>query len=139
MSTTTTNAIEIAPTRARTVALWIAQLAVAGILGMAAFAKLFNFTAEGSKPLADALGIGRGAVAGIGIVELAAVILILLPWRRAVGALLAVGTMMGALLSHAAVIGWSGNPGEMWPMALVVLVAASVVLVMRRRELTGRA
>ena len=40
-------------TRGMTIALWVAQLATAGILGMGAFAKFFNFTPEGSMALAD--------------------------------------------------------------------------------------
>ncbi len=122
--------------RAWAVSSWVAQLAVAGILGMAAFTKFFVFTPEGSMGLAEALGIGRGVVTLIGLVELAAVVLILTPRRHALGALLAGLAMLGALLSHVTTIGFSGNPtAEMWPMALLVLAAASFVLFVRRGEL----
>ncbi len=118
------------------IVLWIAQLAVAAILGMNAFVKFFNYTDEGSKALADALGVGRGVVTTIGVVEAAALILILTPRAHAIGALLAVFTMLGALFSHATKIGWSGNAvAEMWPLAIVVLVCASFVLLVRRKEL----
>jgi hypothetical protein len=125
-----------------TVALWTAQLAVAGILGMMAFVKFFNYTPEGSMALADALGVGRGMVTLIGLVETAAVITILWPRRSAVGGLLGTLTALGALASHAAKIGFSGSPvAEMWPMALLVLAASAFVLVVRRNELpvVGRA
>jgi hypothetical protein len=103
---------------------------------MASYAKLFDFTATGSKPLADALGVGRGAVAGIGLVEALAVLLILVPRTRVVGGLLAAGTMVGALFSHATAIGFSGSPAaEMWPLALVVLSAATTLVTLRRREI----
>jgi uncharacterized membrane protein YphA (DoxX/SURF4 family) len=119
-----------------TTAVWLAQLAVAGILGMGAFMKFFNYTPEGSMALADAMGVGRGAIAMIGVVETAALVLILIPRTHAIGALLAVFTMLGALLAHATKIGWSGNAAaEGWPLALVVLVAASFVLMVRRKEL----
>ncbi len=119
-----------------TIALWIGQLAVAGILGMGAFMKFFNYTPEGSMALGDAMGVGRGVVTVIGLVETAALVLILLPRTHAIGALLAVFTMLGALLAHATKIGWSGNAAaEGWPLALVVLVAASFVLMARRKEL----
>jgi len=119
-----------------TIALWIGQLAVAGILGMGAFMKFFNYTPEGSMALADAMGIGRGVVTMIGLVETAALVLILIPRAHAIGALLAVFTMLGALLAHATKIGWSGNAAaEGWPLALVVLVAASFVLMARRKGL----
>ncbi len=119
-----------------TIALWIGQLAVAAILGMGAFVKFFNYTPEGSMALADAMGVGRGVVTMIGLVETAALALILSPRAHAIGALLAVFTMLGALLAHATKIGWSGNAAaEGWPLALVVLVAASFVLIVRRKEL----
>ena len=119
-----------------TITLWIGQLAVAGILGMMAFAKFFNYTPEGSMALADAMGVGRGVITVIGLVEAAVVFLILLPRGRAVGALLGVLTMLGALFTHATTIGWSGNAAaDMWPLALVVLAASSFVLIGRRKEL----
>jgi uncharacterized membrane protein YphA (DoxX/SURF4 family) len=118
--------------KATTVALWIGQLLVAGILAMAAFTKFFVYTPEGSMALADAMGVGRGVITVIGLVEISAAALILIPRRHALGALLAVLTMAGALFTHATKIGWSGNAAaEMWPLALVVLVAAALVLVGR--------
>ncbi len=114
--------------RAMTAMLWTAQILVAGILGMAAFTKFFAYTPEGSMVLAEALGVGRGVITLIGIFELSAAALILIPRRHVLGALLAVLAMGGALLTHATRIGWSGNAAaEMWPMALAVLAAASFV------------
>lgn len=116
-----------------TVGLWIAQILVAGILGMAAFGKFFMYTPDGSMALAQALGVGRGVVTLIGLVELAAAVLILIPRRYIYGALLAAAAMLGALFSHATRIGWSGNAAaEMWPMALAVLAAAIFVILGRR-------
>ena len=120
--------------KALKVGLWVARLVVAGILGLAAFGKFFLYTPDGSMALAEALAVGRGVVTAIGLVELAAAVLILVPRRHVYGALLAAVSMVGALFSHAARIGWSGNAAaEMWPMALVVLVAAVFVLVGGRR------
>ncbi len=119
-----------------TITLWIGQLAVAGILGMGAFVKFFNYTPEGSMALADTMGVGRGVVTMIGLVETTALVLILIPRAHAIGALLAVFTMLGALLAHVTKIGWSGNAAaDGWPLALIVLVAASFVLMVRRTEL----
>jgi hypothetical protein len=119
--------------KARTVALWTAQLLVAGILGMMAFTKFFVYTPDGSMVLAEAMGVGRGVITLIGLVELSAAALILIPRRHTLGALLAAATMGGALFTHATKIGWSGNAAaEMWPMALVVLAAASFVIAGRR-------
>ena len=119
-----------------TIVLWLAQLGVAGILGMNAFVKFFNYTDEGSKALADALDVGRGAITMIGVTEAAALVLILTPRAHAIGALLAMLTMLGALFAHATKIGWSGHAvAEMWPLAIVVLAFASFVLIVRRKEL----
>ena len=119
--------------RALKVARWIAQIAVAGILGMAAFGKFFMYTPDGSMALAQALGVGRGVVTVIGLVELVAAVMILIPRKHIYGALLAAGAMLGALFSHATKLGWSGNAAaEMWPLALAVLAAAAFVLVVRR-------
>ena len=132
MSTNTTQD----RSKGMTIALWMGQLAVAGILGMGAFMKFFNYVPEGSMALAGAMGVGRGVVTMIGLVETAALALILSPRTHAIGALLAVFTMVGALLAHATKIGWSGNAAaEGWPLALVVLVAASFVLMVRRKGL----
>ena len=121
------------PAKVLTVALWIARLLVAGILGLAAFGKFFMFAPDGSMALADALGVGRGVITLIGLVELAAAVLILIPRRHTLGAMLAALAMVGALFSHATKIGWSGTAAaEMWPMALMVLAAAVFVLIARR-------
>jgi len=119
--------------KALTVALWVGQLLVAGILGLAAFGKFFMYTPDGSMALAEALGVGRGVITAIGLAELAAAVLILIPRRHTLGALLAALTMAGALFSHATKIGWSGTAAaEMWPLALVVLAAAVSVIIGRR-------
>ena len=127
---------KLSSSKGMTIALWIGQLAVAGVLSMSAFMKFFNYTEEGSRALADAMGVGRGVITMIGVVETAALVLILSPRGHAIGALLAVFTMLGALFTHAAKIGWSGNAAaESWPLAIVVLAVASFVLMVRRKEL----
>ncbi len=121
--------------KALTAALWVAQIAVAGILGFSAFTKFFVYTPAGSMALAEALGVGRGVITLIGLVEMSAAALIMIPRRHTLGALLAATSMGGALFSHATKIGWSGNAAaEMWPLALVVLAAASFVIVVRLRS-----
>ena len=122
--------------RSRRWALWAGQAAVVLILGLGAFMKFFNYTPDGSMALAAALGVGRGVITAIGLVELTAAVLVLIPRTRAPGALVAVGTMLGALFSHATKIGWSGDAAaEMWPLALVALAAGLAVLFVLRREL----
>ncbi len=126
------NTSESRAVGASTVIGWIGQLAVAGILGMGAFTKFFMYTPDGSMALAQAMGVGRGVILLIGLVEITAATLILIPRLRPIGGLLAIGTMGGALFTHATKIGWSGNAAaEMWPLALVALLAASLVIALR--------
>ena len=133
---TTPTAEGAATSRTRNILLWVGQLTVVALLGMGAFHKFFNFTPEGSAGLADALGVGRGTILMIGAVEVTAVLLTLIPRTRAVGALLAAVTLAGALVSHATRIGFSGSAAaEMWPLALVGLIAGGLVAYARRAEL----
>jgi hypothetical protein len=99
---------------------------------MGAFTKFFMYTPDGSMALAEAMGVGRGIIVLIGLVELTAATLILIPRRHLLGGLLAAATMGGALFTHATKIGWSGNAAaEMWPLAFVAFAAASSVVVFR--------
>ena len=70
------------------------------------------------------------------IVELVAVVLLVAPLRQhALGALVAMGLMVGALGGHAWKLGFSGDAAAMTGMAVVVLIAGLVVLYLRRQEL----
>jgi hypothetical protein len=98
----------------------------------------FKFTgAEESIWIFEQLGAEPWGRLGSGAVELVASILILLPATAAVGALLAIGVMAGAIGSHLAVLGIEvqGDGGLLFALACSVLVAALVVLWLRRRKL----
>lgn len=125
-----------APSKGRTIALWIARLGAAGIMIMGALPKFFNFTETGTLPLAEALGVGRGVITGMGVMELLAGVLLIVGATRAVGALLTAGIMVGALMAHATVIGFSGSAAaEMWPLAILALLLSGAVLLITRKEL----
>jgi len=138
MSTTTATSEESTQQRSvgkgAVIGAWIAQIVAAGILAMGAFPKLFAYE-QGPVNLAEALGVGRGMITIISIVELAAVALLLIPRLHVYGGLLAGATMAGALVSHVTHLGFTGTPGNMWPLAAVALVASLAVIVLRRREL----
>jgi hypothetical protein len=57
----------------------------------------------------------------------------------AVGALMSLGVISGAIFSHLTVLGVAltevGDHGELFALALVVFVGSAVVLFIRRREL----
>jgi putative oxidoreductase len=116
---------------------WALQIVVAIILAQTLF---FKFTgAEESKYIFTTL-LGEQEAAGrigSGLVELAAAILILWPRAAWLGALIAAGTMAGAIFSHLTRLGVEvkGDGGLLFALALVVLAASAGVLVLRRREI----
>ncbi|MFN0060332.1 MAG: DoxX family protein [Planctomycetota bacterium] len=82
---------------------WIARLVVAGIFLQTLF---FKFTAsEESVYIFTTLGVEPWGRIASGIVELAAAVLLLMPKTVWFGALLALGAMSGAILSHVTRLG----------------------------------
>ena len=72
----------------------------------------------------------------IGSIELVAALLLVSP-QAAIGALLAVGVMLGAIIAHFTVLGMNvGGDGGLRVMLLTVVFATSAsVLIARRRDL----
>ena len=123
------------PTKAADVTAWILQVLAAVILGQTLF---FKFTgAAGARALFETLGAEPWGRIGTGVVELVAVVLLLVPGRAALGALVGLGLMVGAVGSHLTVLGIEvqGDGGTLFAMAVVTLVASAVVLWIRRAEL----
>lgn len=115
---------------------WILRIVVAIILLQTLF---FKFTgAEESKYIFSTLmgaeneWIGR---IGSGVVELIATILILYPSTTWLGALLALGTMSGAIMSHLTQLGIvvKGDGGLLFGLAIVVFVASAILLFLNRK------
>ena len=71
---------------------------------------------------------------GTGIVELVASVLLLLPSFCWLGALLALGVMGGAILSHLTVLGIvvQNDGGLLFGLAITVAICSSIVLVLHR-------
>ena len=78
------------------------------------------FSTLGAEPL------GR---IGSGVVELIAAVLILLPTMKVWGALLTMGTMAGAILSHVFILGIQvqGDGGTLFGLACVAFLSAAIV------------
>lgn len=114
---------------------WIAQCVVAGLFLQTLF---FKFTgAEESVFIFQQLGAepwGRWASGGM---ELIAALLILTPRTSALGAILSLGVISGAILSHIFVLGIEvqGDGGLLFTLAVVIFGAAAVVVFLRRRQL----
>jgi uncharacterized membrane protein YphA (DoxX/SURF4 family) len=121
--------------RGANLASWACQIVAAVILAQTLF---FKFTgAAESRYIFSTLGLEPWGRIGTGVAELVAVILLLYPKTPAIGAVLAVGLMTGAIMSHLTRLGIEvqGDHGLLFKLALTVLVAGTIVVLLRRREL----
>lgn len=117
---------------------WVCRIIVAIILFQTLF---FKFTgAEESKYIFSTLmgpeleAYGR---IGSGVVELIAVILLLIPGTAWRGALLALGTITGAIMSHLTMLGIvvKDDGGLLFILAVTVFVLSAVTLLIHRRDI----
>lgn len=117
---------------------WVCRIIVAIILFQTLF---FKFTgAEESKYIFSTLmgpeleAYGR---IGSGVVELIAVILLLIPGTAWLGALLALGTITGAIISHLTMLGIAvkDDGGLLFILAITVFVLSAVTLLIHRRDI----
>ena len=114
---------------------WILRIVVAVILLQTLF---FKFTgAEESVYIFKTLGMEPWGRIGSGIVELIAAALLLVPRTRTWGALLSLGVITGALISHLTKLGIEvqGDGGLLFALAVVVFVASLALLVLHRGEI----
>ncbi|MEM7571296.1 MAG: DoxX family protein [Bacteroidota bacterium] len=98
----------------------------------------FKFTAHpDSVALFAQLGVEPFGRIGIGVFELIAGILLLIPATSRFGAFLAVGLMLGAVASHLFVLGisYNGDGGALFGMALITLIAAALIVYRERTQL----
>ena len=116
---------------------WALRLIVAVILLQTLFFKFSG--AKESVYIFSTLGMEPWGRIGSGIVELIAAILLLLPATVGLGALLALGVISGAILSHLTRLGIAlpavGDHGELFALAVAVFVGSLMVLMLHRREL----
>lgn len=109
-------------TRPLVIARWAAKLIVVAV-----------FTAVGWLPkltgqagaLAERLPGGSAAVTAIALMELATIVLILIPRTAVIGAGLAVGMMLGAIASHFGPVGFDGDFLIGFIAAIIALLAAT--------------
>lgn len=123
------------PSKALTIVDWCARAVAAIILVQTLYFKftgapesVYIFTTVGQEPW------GRY---GSGVVELIASVLLFVPGWTAIGALLAVGTMAGAIFFHLTKLGIvvQGDGGGLFFLALTVLVCSAFSLWLHRHEL----
>ena len=118
--------------KAQTVSSWLLQLAVAGILLQTLF---FKFTgAEESVYIFSKLGAEPWGRVGSGAIELIGSVLLLVPATAPVGAIVTIGVMAGAIVSHLTVLGIDvkGDGGLLFGLALSAFIGSAIVLIIRR-------
>ena len=122
-------------------AFLIASWTLRGIAAVILLQTLF-FKFSGAKEsvyIFSTLGLEPWGRIGSGVVELIASILLLLPSTVVFGAILSLGVISGAILSHVIKLGIKlpavDDRGELFALAVVVFVCSAAVLVMHRHEL----
>ncbi len=119
-----------------TIVLWVLRLLASVILLQTLF---FKFSAsEESVFIFSTIGIEPWGRIGTGVMELIAAILILIPRTTALGSLLAIGLMSGALFFHITTLGIEvkGDGGQLFIYALLVFISSLILLSFHRKQLT---
>ncbi len=113
---------------------WVLQLVVAGILLQTLFFKFSG--APESVFIFSTLGIEPWGRYASGVAELIASTLLLIPGWAPLGALLSIGIISGAIVSHLTVLGIEvmDDGGLLFGLAVVVLIGSMAILWVRRRE-----
>jgi uncharacterized membrane protein YphA (DoxX/SURF4 family) len=117
------------------VVTWIFRLIAAFIMGQTVF---FKFTAAPeSVYIFSTLGMEPWGRIGIGVLELIASVLILIPYTTAFGAIAGLGLMSGALFFHLTRLGIvvQNDSGQLFAYALVVFISCIILVVLCREQL----
>jgi uncharacterized membrane protein YphA (DoxX/SURF4 family) len=108
-------------------ALWVLQIAAAGMFLMVGFSKLSgNAQMIG---LFEAIGVGQWLRYLTGTLEVTGAILLLVPRTSGVGALMLVVVMSGAVMTHLFIVGGS-------PLMAIILLGVTSLVAWGRRERT---
>lgn len=114
---------------------WVAQLAAAGILAQTLF---FKFTAAPeSVYIFKTMGMEPWGRIGSGVAELIAAVLLVSGRFASIGAVIALGVISGAILSHLTRLGIvvQNDGGLLFSLAILVFVCSGVVAWIRRGQL----
>ena len=114
-----------------TVINWVLRIIPAVIVGRAAFMKFAG--GEGVIKMFETLEMEPGGRVLIGIIEAICVAILLSPRISGWGAILCLGVMVGAVIAHVSVLGFTGALGQLFVMALISTVA-SIALIYRLRH-----
>jgi uncharacterized membrane protein YphA (DoxX/SURF4 family) len=111
--------------RVALVALWLTQIALAGMFLFSGGLKLTG--APALVALFDAIGIGQWFRYLTGSIEVVSAVALLVPSWAAFGALLLIPTMVGAVFTHLFILGGSAVPAT-------VLLTGSLAIAWARRD-----
>ena len=111
--------------RVALVALWLTQIALAAMFLFAGGLKLTG--APEMVTVFDAIGIGQWFRYVTGSIEVVSAVALLVPSWAAVGALLLIPTMVGAVVTHLFIVGGSSA-------SAIVALAGSLAIVWARRD-----
>jgi uncharacterized membrane protein YphA (DoxX/SURF4 family) len=116
---------------------WILRILAALILLQTLF---FKFTAaKESVYIFSTIGMEPWGRIGIGVLELAAAILILVPTTTLYGSLLGLGLMSGAIFFHLTKLGISvqNDGGQLFIYALIVFLSSIALVLINRNEFSA--
>ena len=122
------------PTTKEKIISWVFQIIAAIILAMAAYEKFSGNPLIGS--VFDQLKMGDSGKKLIGIIEAISAIMLITTNLCHFGALLGLGTMLGALIAHATILGISVNNdgGMMVGLMSLNIICCSIIMFIRRRS-----
>ena len=113
---------------------WLLRICAAALLLQTLF---FKFTgAEESVYIFSIIGIEPWGRIGVGVMELIASLLLILSATAWLGALLAIGLMMGAIAMHLTILGIEvkGDGGYLFILSLIVTICSAYVLYIDRAK-----
>jgi hypothetical protein len=122
------------PTTKEKIISWVFQIIAAIILGMAAYEKFSGNPLISS--VFDQLKMGDAGKKLIGIIEAISAIMLLTTNLCHFGALLGLGTMLGALIAHVTILGINVNNdgGLMVGLMSLNIICCSIIMFIRRRS-----
>ena len=138
----------VGTTRGVRLAAWSAQLVIAAaFIKVGAAPKLAN--SEMSQEVFRLVGAGQAGMYSVGVIELIAAVMLLIPWLGVYGAGLSAMSMVGAITAHITtdlgplpeLLNPETGEREAQPLiflAFVLLALSIFVLTVRRHEITGK-
>lgn len=117
--------------------IWIVKLTAVIILLQTLYFKFSG--AEESVYIFSTLGAEPYGRIGSGIVELIASILILIPRTTILGAVMGVGTMTGAILSHLFILGIEvkNDGGTLFILAIIMFLCCLVLIYNQKNKISN--